>query len=973
MASSTINQAKAQVWLIPPNGFVQVDDSVKGLWEKKVKTGLVALFAGASRPMFIGLVILCDIEALSDKEALKEAVKKSIRSIEISIEKEAKDAPSESLREAVKKGICSISDQAEFSIKDIANATSCLQRLGEISPNYFECDLLNTARCAQVHRLLLIDDAGNAFPCYGYWDAYKRGERGFSFPDQKTILEAYERGRFRSLCAECDHAHTNKNLDVFPCSRLGSHVKDWVWNSDHRYCHIQFAGEEKEKWCKLYKPLFEPSLERSRSLLEKILTSGDPPFWRTALIEEKRELSDFWPDRASCDGKDITLLPIFGDYQFGWDTPSALYDFPTTSALPDDVDQIEPIKSLFLPACFIPPLRALFREHESVHLVSIILTDRHRDSEFNYRSLYRESSPCFRPRNGSTQSTSWMDVWRLPRNVSSSASHHRVITPENHVGDSGWGIFSSEGGTLKWRDVTLNLSSSVLDEKTKHPIEYVALFNSNYSNTDVRLGNKLVIDFSSLIEHINGRFPNSHSLNECFFVSQSIALKNRAIVDSVGMVIPGKSPEIDAILRSIWEFCFGSTDGGWCQTCRDAFVSLHYKGINDNDLVPCSAAKSAEDQLLIGTLIANYIIWVFAVFGKEHIAAVESFNATAFSDKEPSQFVVFSSSVLDATARARFKLTLATLLQPIENAYAIYAEAQTERKAALHAAFQNSGHTLLARIGSVRKYFNPPYVPEWHRELLKSLRSTNPEDISYQELDDVKRAYHLAWNNVESLFELCLVLQLWGFSKPEDFWYGWKDPKKKERFFEYTNESYDLQTMIQSLCSEVFDYRNLHVGECDGVCFSKYHDVYLRLINDNVERCLIHPKIMDPQRNEYCRLGDGVLKAIFLEVLNNSVKYGEPIQPDNKDSWAFIKMWSRVEEVYGKPRLVLWNYSGKEMGDTQGWRAILPNAGKGLGLASGVLRNLSLGEIHERRFRVKTGKQIYAIAITFSGLEVARK
>ena len=939
MNSPSTSPLKALVWIVVPEDKVGVVPAIR-TWLNKATVGswIDALRKGAQAPLEVRIIALCVAGASLD-EAARQRIKSAIK-LEIGL------------------------TRVEFE------NTSCLRSYGPGDQNAATCDFQNPDRCAQGHRLLLVDEKGDGYPCYGYWHAYRNRVNGFPAPDKQVLMESYENGRFRSLCTECAYAHRDKTLHLFPCSRLGANAKPWVWDSRSSYCHVQFAGEGK--WCESYEPLFEPSLERSRSLLEKILTSGDPPFWRTALIEQERELSEFWPVKKDRDGKELNVLPIFGEYDFGLDTPTALYSFPATTALPDGFDQLANIKPIFLPACFIPPLRALFLAHYSVDLVSVILTDRYRDSEFNYRALYRETSPCFAADQVAARPNNWIDVWRLPNETVDAVSCAEDDTSEtdNTRNEDRWGKDQPESRTLAWRDLTLNLSSSVLDRKTKQPIEYVAIFKPEDRLVDIPLGNKLLIDFSQLIAHINDRFLSPSDMCHCFFASRSSVLKEAPHVRSNYIALPGKSQAVDSVFMTIWEYCFGDAENECTPKSRQAFANLHYRSAIHQEFVPCDMARTTEDKLLIGSLIANYIIWVFAVFGKEHISAVESFNATAFSNKEPSQFVVFSNAPLDSTARARFKLTLATLLQPIESTYAIFAEAQTERKIALHAAFRNSGHTLLARIGSVQKFFGPPNEPSWHRTLREDLTCLREEGATYHDLNDIMRAYHLAWTEAESLFELCLVLQLWGFSRPDDFWYGWGDyPEKKGRFLDYSGDHLDLVLMLPRWCSEVFSFRELK-DEVDGSASFKGHDVYLRFVKRNVSRIVIQPEIKDPERGAYCRLGDGVLKAIFLEILKNSVKYGVAMQSDRNAPRATVEILADIDNVLGERRLILWNYSGKDMEDTQGWRTIHPNAGKGLGLVAGVLQNLALGDIVEGRFRTSDEHQIYAVAIHLTGMTV---
>jgi hypothetical protein len=473
-------------------------------------------------------------------------------------------------------------------------------------------------------------------------------------------------------------------------------MKAWAWSAQHAYRHLQFAGEGK--WCDLYEPAFEPSLDRSRSLLEKVLTSGDPPFWRTAFIESgpNRTLGDYWHDTKD-------LLPVFGSYEYGVDTKTALDKHPLSSNLPDSADQLDAVRSKFLPACFIPPLRSLFSSHKEVELVSIILADRHGGSEFNYRALYRDTSPCFTDGGKQDLSNNWADVWHLP-NV--------TVEPDP---------LASKAGPPReffWRDTTLNLSSAVLDPVNEQPLEYIALFRRESSLPTIHPDTKQILDFSGVFQHINARYGPWPEGERCFFAHRAIVLREclrqniRAAYEC--LIRPDISPLWDEITMAIWDYCFGELSRGERQGGRytDGLSFLCYKASLASPWTRCCKATRREDRERIGASIANYCIWLFGVFGSDTISSVESFNSTTFSSKQPTQFVVFARSHLGLLARARFKLTLATLLQPIESAFAVSAEIDRQLvKGArdLAAGVYKIGHPLKDRMGPLRSSLKAIY------------------------------------------------------------------------------------------------------------------------------------------------------------------------------------------------------------------------------------------------------------------------
>ena len=281
------------------------------------------------------------------------------------------------------------------------------------------------------------------------------------------------------------------------------------------------------------------------------------------------------------------------------------------------------------------------------------------------------------------------------------------------------------------------------------------------------------------------------------------------------------------------------------------------------------------------------------------------------------------------------------------------------------AAFRNSGHSLRARLGAVSSFFSKS-EEAWHKELRRAIQDAGRP---HRRLEGHEREYHKAWCGAMLLPETCLALQLWGFSSPDDFWYGWgKEPNKKERFFNYgENDDLDLLAKIPEWLPVAF-YAGPLATDADEA--GDEYDVYLRFVNQGVRRAVIAPAIVDPQQQKVCRVGDHVVQAIFWEVFVNAVKYGLAEKADPTRRQAFVRLFCGIEDIDGVAWLRFWNYAGKILGD-RGWERVIPDSGKGLGMAAGVLHNLKLGEIREQWFVNEQGRQVFAVAIRIEGMALS--
>lgn len=594
MNSASKSPLEALVWIVVPKEKVGTD--TLGTWlDEHVREWIEAIKEGVSTQLVIRFVALYKDSFIFDgdvQKAIRAAVSSQFGSIEVSFEK-----------------------------------TPCLLIKYPDGSEEPKCDLLSSERCDHVHRLLLIDESGDGYPCYGYWRANQSGDAEYPSLDDAILKAAYrakEEERFRSLCIECIHTASNGTFDIFPCSRHGCSSQETMWVGE-LFQHLQFGGGNRDNRCGGFVPVFETSLERSRLRLEKILFKED--FWRSALIDKNYELERYWPMPKGDLG---ALIPIYGSYRFEIDSATSLDQFPASNYFSQELvdlssDNYFKIRDAFLPVCFLPHLRVMFELVKDVCLLSVILSDRHRGSEFRYRSLYRndESAPsCFRE-------DSWQALWRLPYDWSA------------------------------WKENVLNLSSAVRAKNTQQPTEYLAVLSDTYvpeRRLTKRYLNLSVVskEFESILEERASAFRSALRAG-CKTTSDEY---NKVLLPLFFM----HSNERDnAIGRKAWELvqksqwsehlCINDSRGQW----------VRWSDVRESD---------KGDS---GCRLLNYIVWVRSIFQSD-LCAIEAFNPTSIAEKLPSQFVVFSSRPLGTLERARFKLTLTTLLQPIESAYAIGTE-----------------------------------------------------------------------------------------------------------------------------------------------------------------------------------------------------------------------------------------------------------------------------------------------------------
>ncbi|MCG7851056.1 MAG: hypothetical protein MIO92_00885, partial [Methanosarcinaceae archaeon] len=516
-----------------------------------------------------------------------------------------------------------------------------------------ECYHNLQADCTRKFRLLFIDENGNAFSCYGAWIDYKNGN--CELPNQEAMIQAYQNGVFHSLCVECLYAHKDDRWRYFPCARYGCTAKSSLWG-EQEHNHLQF-GDQNDR-CQKFKPVFELSLEQSRTRLEKLLFRDG--FWRNALLDPNKSLEEYWPTTDNKNPKVRNIIPIFGDYPFDKDSASKLDELPANNYFPHEPHHLKKCQEMFLPICFLPHLRVLFELHREVSLVSVILTDPRPDSDLDYRSLFRDGPngpQCF-------EDNIWQDIWRLPNT---------------------W---------HEWKDTILNLSSAIRnDRKNGHQTleEYVVVLKPG--NRKSRNFGKPIIDFSWL--QGNRTIIKDRSVKE--FVQTKAQLVRNSIdknhIPSEYFLDPWKEPD-NSIGVNVWNECFAAMHKG--PKTKLGYEYIHFNPTNNTWFQCFSENVSDLNKSTIGCKLLNYLIWLEAVFSGE-ISAIESFNAISSSNKQPSQFVVFSHNTLESVARAQFKLTLTTLMQPIESAYALEAEVQRNVLSVKETAFRNAGHIMKNR------------------------------------------------------------------------------------------------------------------------------------------------------------------------------------------------------------------------------------------------------------------------------------
>jgi hypothetical protein len=646
MSSSPTRQAEVLVWVVVPQDGSRSRLESRNKWLEKVDGWLRVLQGDARQPKLLRVVALCSKEII-------------------------KDAAGQRLVESGLKGLKAVSCQhlSRIEFQDIEGGVSCSRQSSDDTARLSECDHLVKTRCARVHHLLLVDQDGNGFPCYGIWRAY--GSQQIDLPDQTILRAAYIGGRFRSLCVECAHGQIDAKWRLFPCSRHGCRAKPTIWGDKAGYAHLQFSGEGARQWCEHYEPIFEVSLEQSRTMLERLLFEGD--YWRDAFLRDKKALDTFWAGSRKAPSN---VMPIYGAYAFAEDTPTSLEVHPPSNFFLqyphelEDKDRLEQLREQFLPICFLPHLRVLFELVPDAHLLSVVLTDPFSRTEFSYRSLYRdgEKAPeCF-------SDDLWKKIWRLPNT---------------------WG---------DWKHVVLNLSSAVRRKKrtqsaiVDEPEEYMVVLKGGLS-TPTTFG-KREIDLSKLYQ-------------DSLATIKARAERLRALVASTG-TMPFSSGEGSGEpaepSKAVFLYPERPADGqigrrAWSIEADNPFRGHFYLSGPGDRWVECFADDTSDVvKEKWGCGILNYLIWIKAVFG-DSLSAIETFNSTNLSRSKPSQFVVYSSAPLDAVARARFKLTLATLLQPIEETYAIYSEmlkSEAQRNKDLAEGAYRIGHPLAQHAGRLR-------------------------------------------------------------------------------------------------------------------------------------------------------------------------------------------------------------------------------------------------------------------------------
>jgi hypothetical protein len=744
--------------------------------------------------------------------------------------------------------------------------------------------------------LLFIDQQGNGYPCYGIWKAVTDGE--IDLPHQDTLKKAYREGNFRALCRECVHGHPNDKWDIFPCSRYGCWVLPTIWGGLTKYPHIQFAGDQG-KWCKNFHPDFDISLEQSRSRLERLLFDGD--FWRDAFIEQKKPLDTFWPKTTKYE--ETNIIPVYsskmGLYNIADDTPSSLDRFPPVNYFPHnpkDLDEISLsyLRERFLPICFLPHLRILFELAEEIHLLSIILTDPFSNTEFNYRSLFRDGTnapSCF-------AEDSWKFLWRLPNS---------------------WPL---------WKLIVLNLSSAIRREKKYHgesiqdPQEYVISLRSMASHHHSY--GKEEIDLSDVWQNNLGYWTNR--ADELRNIAKRYSQNTESLSsDLLAPIFLSSAKHADrSAAIQVWE----AMDK---HSSKKAF----YLDDGNDGWLPCFSGSLADHhKAQFGCGLLNYLMWVRAIFG-DSLGAIETFNSTNMSRKKPSQFVAYSAFPLDALKRARLKLTLAVLLQPIEGTYSIYSEMISE-KAKLH--LEKKEAEISAKKSSIRHYGHTM----GHR--------ISPLVNYFEQHDPTSEAAGCA----RMLDDMRLILQAHGVQSKEEF-FNLNDGKKDDRFVDYHN-SLDLLALLRekvALNCKMKVRVKLEDGKKE--IFVRYPEFIFKISHAKVT-----PALFDTIKKRYCRLADAIFVEILSELVTNAVRHGWHA-PSSKDASeanrAKVEIDVNTITIKGKNAIVLTNYYDNEEGlppkpffktSWERWPDDTEHENSGPGMAISLFRAIGAGDLMVR-------------------------
>ncbi len=807
----------AVVWIVIPDDVLGDMETIKCWLDKNAKNWIKALKEGAARKQLrIKCIVICKRATISE----------------------------EKVQTYIRTALLSTFGFTEVSFEE----TSCLRIKYEDWRDAPGCDFTDSNRKDhQVHRLLLVDQQGRGYPCYGAWKAVLDNES--EVPDQTAMIEAYSSGRFRSLCSECANGHPNGNWDIFPCSRYGYHVWPSIWGGTTKYPHVQFAGENA-RWCRYFEPDFEISLEQSRSRLERLIF--DDEFWRSAFIEEKKPLDLFWPeDKAD----ESNIIPIYNSrssrYVFSNDTPSSLDKYPAANYFPhyphDLVQEtLSDLRKRFLPICFLPHLRVLFDLTEDIFLLSVILADPFTNSEFNYRSLYRNEKgapPCF-------EDESWKLLWRLPNK---------------------W---------PKWKHIVLNLSSAIRRVRKQHtaelqePQEYLITLNSAFFYQHGY--GKEKIDLSELWQSNIGNWRTRSNRLKALAINNdrhSLSVSNGAF-NSV--FLSETQSDTNEFGIDVWQLV---------NTLSADIKKSFYVFDNDSGWLPCfKEGVPAAQKAKFGCGLLNYLIWIRAIFG-DSVNAIETFNSTNLSRNKPSQFVTYSAVPLDPLARARFKLTLSTLLQPIEGAYAIHSEMTSEMDrlrlekkdaeiTAKKGAIRHYGHTMGHRVSPVVAYFES--------------NAPNTEAAACARL----------------VQDMTLILQAYAVRNKDEFYI--LNSEKNGRFVEYAKPL----NLLSLLTNEIRTISSKEVQMSHGVVFR-----YPKYDIDATAQAHIGLDLFDNKTTRQCRLHTAFFTQLLSELVINAVQHGwhDPSDEDTTSKKASVKI--RVDTTYlnKQPALVLTNYYSEDV------------------------------------------------------------
>ena len=587
------------------------------------------------------------------------------------------------------------------------------------------------------------------------------------------------------------------------------------------------------------------TLESLRFRLERILLHS----WKETLIDEKQSLVNFW----SGDLEDIDVHGKTVDEKLSI----------------NDGLKIEP--ATILPSTFFWPTLALFNtcSHADIGLVSFVLIDRYRGTEFTYRSIYR----CDQKGGGFSPS-----IWRM-------------ADPKNNM-------------LQQWQERIINLSSNVVDPNyptKKRHIDYILFFNrEGYSEN---LG-KTPLDFSGIVNDVECK---QQILTRARLLEANVPGISEKIFENPKVFFP---PELTShrhdkkMLESIFLSCISNNRHIVSPVKRvgDLYVSC-------SENMPCADIKDERLRQQIGSMLGNYLVWILAVLGTpktEKWPVIETFNIhhTFHPDnisKQPSQLVVYSKNVLLEDERIRFSYMFRSLLQPIEAAYATQALLNEEEIRIRNDSIYCIGHTLRHSIGALklRVEENFPEVKtnatvrtgfeylEGHTHFLEFAASPPIKNLFNENKEKFDR-YFLSINDVQNRTSVDELIDACR-----------EQTRIKHPLYRQQIIHIDLQKIRDISNVHIAPFRDVDVDLDDQYCIRELlvRPIILELFR-NVAR---HAKRQPRLKNDPCYISDklDIVATVFIDVqqINDN-----GLTPDEEKSRLYLIVKNKIDKEKLKQR-----------------------------------------------------------------------